>query len=291
MDDQTQKFLYAQTKEFYKRYASSFSQTRTFAWNGWKKLLPYFKEMQENKAISLPDINEIAYQRTEQFTEMQSLKLLDFGAGNLRFERFLYENGIAFEACCIDTCLDSAQDALENPPFNIFQNSATSSSIRLCQVDVMQLTPKNSDVRLPSYVQPADVAVAFGLFHHILSAQQRQTLLLSILTFLRPGGLAVLSFWQPHTDPKLFASMQKAIQCAKECYPQLAFGENDYVLGWQNNFEIFRAIHSFTTNEVNELIENVSKEIPVQILESFEADRANLYVVLQRRERPGARNA
>lgn len=81
MDNRTRQICIDETNRFYQKNAKSFSETRTSAWSGWKRLLPYIE------ALDSP------------------ISVFDMGCGNMRFEKFLDENNIQIEfITCIDNC-------------------------------------------------------------------------------------------------------------------------------------------------------------------------------------------
>lgn len=81
MDNRTRQICIDETNRFYQKNAKSFSDTRTSAWSGWKKLLPYIK------MLDTP------------------ISVFDMGCGNMRFEKFLCEQNLDIKsATCIDNC-------------------------------------------------------------------------------------------------------------------------------------------------------------------------------------------
>lgn len=81
MNSINQQICIDETTKFYSKNADSFSETRTSAWSGWNKLLPYINALKS--PISIQDI----------------------ACGNLRFEKFLIDNCIqTSEIQCLDNC-------------------------------------------------------------------------------------------------------------------------------------------------------------------------------------------
>ena len=106
---------------------------------------------------------------------------------------------------------------------------------------------------------------------------------------LKPGGVAIVSFWQFLNSPRIAAKAEKTTAHAYAA-ARLAPGaleENDYLLGWQHADDVFRYCHHFDEREIDRLVTSVSGEISE--IARFSADGKshdlNRYVVLRKNPR------
>lgn len=82
MDSETAQRLNALTSSFYRQVSASFSETRQQAWDGWSRVLETCRD------VCRP-----------------GMSVLDLGCGNLRFERFLIEQGCTpADVWAVDNC-------------------------------------------------------------------------------------------------------------------------------------------------------------------------------------------
>lgn len=181
------------------------------------------------------------------------LTVLDLACGNLRFERYLSTQVERLAAYCVDVILDMAQDV---PSW--------------CTLQQLDLTTHPERVQAPE----CDLCVSFGFMHHLPLFEQRQTLLRSLVEHTRPGGYAVVAFWQFANDPRQLAKAR----------PVPGGGANDYLLGWQGSFEVQRYCHHFPEEEIDDLVAGVASQ--AREVARFSADgksqRLNRYCVLAR---------
>ncbi len=138
---------------------------------------------------------------------------MDLGCGNCRFEKFLFENDINPEK--ID-CMDNLE----------FENSASCSDnvdrINKFQIDIID-SLLNDNLNLKSY----DVAVCFGVMHHVPSSELRTRLLKE----LSKSKIAIVSFWQFEKDERIFNKAQETTKVAQVKLGLQNLEENDYFLG------------------------------------------------------------
>lgn len=254
MEDQTITQLNNLTQEFYTQVSTSFSQTRQTQWQGWQQLAPYIQKQAE----------------TDDFT------LLDLGCGNGRFLTFVCESGLSnFTYVGTDTnqsLLREAQQVLTVHKLNG----------KLLELDIITaLTEKNLHQLLKvTETTNYDLIVSFGVLHHIPSAQLRIQLVKQLLELLKTQGIAIISLWRfndfaryqtKKLDPNQFGVSPDSLE------------PNDFLLGWKDRTDIARYCHSFTQEEVTQLLD----ELPAELVTSFTADGkeggANIYLVLQKK--------
>jgi SAM-dependent methyltransferase len=160
MTPETVQHLNALNRQFYETTATEFDATRSQAWQGWYRLLPY---------LTLP------------------LRVLDVGCGNGRFGVFLAEqlhptaemplhyHGIDNSAAL----LAFAQNALAKMPH---------LSTTLTAQDIIE------QPELPA--ETYDLVTLFGVIHHVPGADNRLKLMQRLAACVAPGGLLVFAAWR-----------------------------------------------------------------------------------------------
>ena len=253
MDTDTARKLNELTCAFYMRNASSFSQTRTRAWNGWA--------MCSEKLREAGAWEEIA-------------SVLDIGCGNLRFEAFLAEQlESSPELWAVDNC-----SAL----------LPRTHDIHYQELDIIgTLVEKESLAEIIDAPQ-CSLVCAFGLMHHVPGNSSRKALLESMVEKALPGAFIILSFWQFMKDARIARNAKDVTRDALERYPQLALDENDYLLGWQNSTEALRYCHNFNAVQIDELIASINgTAMPIARFEADgKSDDLNAYLILQKPRSP-----
>lgn len=258
MDDQLQQALVELNNSFYKTNALSFSATRASAWDGWQRVA----ELIKGNCLG------------------EALDVIDVGAGNMRFERYLIE---ALPAKHISFFMT------DNCPALVPTDLPQANSIYL-ERDVISALLAGTDPLID--VDPRDIACCFGLMHHIPGASERAALLKSLIAHVRTGGLAIVSLWRFMEVPALAAKAQTTLDVAAndEALPvtlraQLGSlaAQGDYLLGWQDS-GTYRYCHSFNDDDVTGLVDALSSE--AVLLERFRADgksgNANEYLVFKK---------
>jgi len=252
--------LNALNERFYQEVHESFSATRENAWPGWERALPY--------------LYDVAQQMSKP------LHVLDVACGNMRFEKFLYSAGLSceIEAHCLDSC-----EALAEP----------SLATRFTQLDIVQALIESPSSRMEDCFprRAYDLVACFGFFHHVPSFEARLSLLDCIIDSLRPGGVAIVSFWRFMSNERLAG---KAIRWHEMFCKQLAergfnvagLEEGDYLLGWQGRADVCRYCHHFESEEVSRYVSSVKDR--AELVDRYYADgrdgQSNEYLVLRRRD-------
>lgn len=176
--------------------------------------------------------------------------LLDLGCGNRRFTSFLNDNNI-------DCNVDNIDNFLWDE--------------KVQQVDIVKSLLEDT-LNLKEY----DVAVCFGLMHHIPGYELRKKLIKE----LSKSSIVIISFWQFMNNDKLAQKAISSTAAAKEKFSFINLEDNDFFLNWQDREDVFRYCHNFTNNEINEL----TLDCKLNILTSFNADGAsndlNKYLIL-----------
>ena len=254
--------LNALNARFYGRFGTSFSATRQAPWAGWLHLADLLEADGRIPGGSL-------------------LHLMDVGAGNCRFERFLVERFPSLQGDFL--LLDSA----EEPCCTEAQKFAVPTRfVRWDCVEELLAVDGN----LPA--ANADLTVAFGLAHHLPSAALRERFLRALVRATKPGGLVVVSFWQFLGDDGLAARAKESTAAAAPYLRALGINPEcleagDCILGWQGasfGEGAMRFCHHFDDNEIHRLVCAVDDEAGLRA--RFSADGRNgglnAYVVLER---------
>lgn len=246
MDMTTAHMLSDLTTSFYQQVGSSFSATRQAPWAGWQRVLDLARPMGG-----------------------EPLRVLDLACGNLRFERFLADQGITFVAHAVDNCDEMVRLGLEG-----IGSAAGSHQVTYHRADIVGLMFDGGLQGESPWPLGNDLCVSFGFMHHIALAEHRVQVMRFLVEAARPGGTIVVTFWQFARSQRLMA---KAV-------PVEGGDAGDYLLGWQQEEGVWRYCHSYTDEEIDDLVGacgNGARE-----LERFSADGRtddlNRYLILQR---------
>ena len=246
MDAKTANKCASLTSEFYKKVADSFSETRQNPWAGWERAL---------SSVDFP----------------KSFSLLDVACGNMRFEKFLAQRQVVPDiALCVDNCQKLISDTAPDTGFDVgfpceFKN-----------VDLLDTNSNFTDDRF-------DLIVCFGFFHHIPTTPARVAFLKKLISCLAPFSTLVLSFWQFMKDERIAKKAILTTARATNLF-DLALNENDYMLGWKNEADVFRYCHNFTDDEIDELVgEAGGVDVVDSYLEDGKNHDLNRYIVLRKR--------
>lgn len=306
------------TSDFYAREAASFSATRQAPWHGWERV---WKLITAHDAVQNPFPSHAARVPDDDTGDSGApLTILDLGCGNLRFERFLAERTNApLRVTALDNCPDLASPeigALSAAfPHSLRSSSAASKTkeedasgqganppektiVDLRALDIVEsLLDGTFADRLPR--NSHDLAVAFGLMHHLPTFALRARVLEGLLGSLRPGGFAVVSFWQFLNDPRLAAKAATVTAEGRAAHCLPTFHENDFLLGWQHAEGTYRFCHHTPEDEIDARLAAIREPsapstsgcappapLPFREIARFSADgklgNLNRYLILQR---------
>ena len=320
--------LNALTSDFYAREAASFSATRQAPWHGWEKaweLITAHDAVQgpfPSHAAVRDSLSSRAARIPDDYASnsKDSLAVLDLGCGNLRFERFLAgRTNAPLRVTALDNCPDLASPAI-GALSAAFPHSPSSSSaasktkggdasgqgtnlpekttVDLRALDIVEsLLDGTFADRLPR--NSCDLAVAFGLMHHLPTGALRARVLEGLLSSLRPGGFAIVSFWQFLNDARLAAKAAAATAEGRVAHGLPTFQENDFLLGWQHAEGVYRFCHHTPEKEIDALLAPIrnpsapsasscasTASLPLREVARFSADgkqgNLNRYLILQR---------
>ncbi len=243
MNKQTVKKLNQLNREFYQQTADEFSQSRSYFWSGWEKLLPY--------------INVLV-------ARDESLEVIDLGCGNGRFGQFLDDR---VKDCSVNYLgLDFNQQMLDKAEQRL---SSTNVNYQLNQIDLVDGLDSLSDNH--------NLIVAFGLFHHLPSFQFRQSLVKELLGNLTSQGVLVITFWQ-FADKKRFR--KKVIDPEKVGLNSEDLEKNDYILDWKRGARAYRYCHHLDEKEMQRMLSPLEVDVIDHYLADGKSDNLNRYLVL-----------
>ncbi len=263
--------LVGMTKDFYSACASSFSDTRQSAWQGWDGVLD---------VIGFPG---------PITADSDPYRIVDIGCGNLRFEKMLSGK---VTACGMDAridavCVDCTQGLLDEGLFQSADDLAQVDIDARC-IDVIDAIARDDSLAGKIDVEGANLAVCFAVMHHIPLPEWRCALLDSMVDMVAPKGYIALSFWQYSKDEKICEKARIATMRAEaDTGISLDTALGDHFLGWQDVNGCYRYCHDFSETDINELLACVSSNRDDLIeVSRFSADgrsgTLNRYVVLQR---------
>lgn len=242
MNKQTAEKLIALNKHFYQQVADSFSQTRSYSWKGWSRVV----ELIRAQALIQPAI-------------------IDLGCGNARFIQFAREQ-IPFSSYL---GVDSDSRLLE-----LAAAKFSAPEISFQKADI--ISDPDEILRLPAN---AGLVILSGVMHHVPGPEARLRLIQNALKLLGPKGLLVVTFWQfikaeqyqkKVLDPKL-AGIEPA---------ELEAG--DYLLDWKPVPGAYRYCHSFSDVEVSDLISALGVTKVAEYNADGPGGLLNKYVILER---------
>lgn len=310
---ETIRQLNALTSDFYVRETASFSATRQSPWHGWEEA---WKVVVKHASVSVTPGSTRA---DAAFSASEPLAVLDLGCGNLRLERFLAARVSApLRVAAFDNCpelavadIDVLRGASSYHPFtysDLRHADADAEMHRASYLEKITVDFQTLDLveslldgtfagRLPH--DSCDLAVAFGLVHHLPTAALRAQVLEGLLGSLKPGGFAIVSFWQFLNDPRLAAKAAATTVEGRAAHHLAAFQENDFLLGWQHTEGIYRFCHHTPEAEIDSLLTTIRESnasvaggrapaapLPFREVARFSADgkqgNLNRYLILQR---------
>ena len=259
MDNAEARMMSSLTSDFYRRVSSSFSETRRSAWQGWERAVDIVADVIK-----------------------PGMSVFDLGCGNLRFERFLADmleeqagkGGAAgaeadapHRAAGAEADAEMASGIAVAPP--LLHAYAVDNCAPLVGAeppdDRMRIERRIFDVAEALLDDDArafdelacapscDLAVAFGLMHHLPTPEQRARALALLVRHVRPGGYVVVSFWQFARNAKLLEKAKAATAEGRSALGLPPFDAGDYLLGWQHEQGVYRFCHHFEEYEIDEL--------------------------------------
>lgn len=206
MDTATIVYLNKLNRDFYAAVADDFDQTRSAAWPGWQRLLPY---------LTTP------------------LSVLDVGCGNARLALFLYDqlgnNQPTANSQQLTTLtyhgLDSSPNLLAHARQALMGKHGL--IFTLDQRDILENPPDTGEY---------DLVALLGVLHHIPGYEQRQQFMYQLAERVKPGGLLAFTAWR-------FYEYERFRERIVPWSPDILVETNDYLLDWRRGTFSLRYCH------------------------------------------------
>lgn len=223
---------------FYARACDSFSETRQSPWPGWERV---FQLAEQQFGLAAGNESGASAQSAD------ALRVLDLACGNLRFERALVQRyGTAsLDLCALDCC-----DAL----------LPEDSPIAYRHLDIVSELLEGNGLQALDDWPPFGLVCSFGFMHHVPGFENRLAFLQEMAKRSRRGSLVAVSFWRFMANEKLAAKAQETTAralklLAEEGLSQNDLEENDFLIGWQDEPDLFRYCHHFDEDELDRLVD------------------------------------
>jgi tRNA (uracil-5-)-methyltransferase TRM9 len=247
MDSGLVKKLNRLNRRFYRQAAPAFDASRQIPWPGWFKLLSQIRQ---------------------KYDHSTGLKLLDLGAGNGRFGKFLVEQGIT----------NLLYTAIEPEPYLL--EKATANLARLSGKKLLSLDLVEAGLNGALPENEFDLVVGFGLMHHLPGINTRAEILNQAITLTKPRGLIIFSFWR-FGDDQSFRDKIIPLNQLPQNLALKTYEPGDYFLDFNHSGHV-RYCHSFDETELKQ-IENLPQ---TKLANRFDADgksaRLNTYLILEK---------
>lgn len=239
--------------QFYRQVSASFSESRSYYWQGWNKLVPY--------------IQELANHYNNHVT------VLDIGCGNGRFGSFLAEQLPTVKIKYIG--VDNSSELLK-----IAQAQTLTKNIKseFTKIDIIEsLLDESLEKKLKSF--SPNFITSLGVLHHIPSFQLRQDFISQMSNSLSTPGYLAFTTWN-FLDTKRF--QKKIIDPEQvELDPQ-KLEKHDVILDWKRGETAYRYCHYTDQEELETLIENSGLDLASQFKADGKNGKLNTYTVLKR---------
>jgi SAM-dependent methyltransferase len=181
----------------------------------------------------------------------QNLDILDLGCGNARFLRFLLEKNKSI----------LSYQGYDNSSDFIQKNQSNYPNYSFIEKDII--------LNIDQISETFNTVVAFGITHHIPDSKFRGEWFKKAASRVKQEGVLILSFWNFET--------QKSTEKFTPRFYKIE--EQDYFLGWKNDFKKLRYCHFFTSEEITN-IERIFNDFV--LLNKFNLDK-NTYLILKRK--------
>lgn len=218
--------LLALNRDFYARFGSDFSETRSSARLNLKPLVPYLTD---------------------------GIKLLDLGCGNGRLAQAIDAAGYEIAYAGVD--LSPALVAIARSRGAKLKNvRATFREADLAMPDWIDAVGADT---------PFDVVVALAVLHHLPGLKLRRAVLDNIRLILNPGSVLVMSNWQFMHNERL---RKKIVPWNSIDVDADALEEGDALLDWKRGGVGYRYCHQLTIAEVEALAQASGFEVRAQFV-------------------------
>jgi tRNA (uracil-5-)-methyltransferase TRM9 len=240
-------------RQFYKQVATSFSESRSYYWQGWNKLVPY--------------IQELARHHRNRVT------VLDMGCGNGRFGSFLAEQLPNIKINYIGA--DNSKELLK-----IAQSQTLSKNIKsdFIKLDIVEsLLDESLEKKIQSF--SPHFVTALGVLHHIPSFKLRQEFISTLANVLPKSGYLAFTTWN-FLDTKRF--QKKIIDPQQVKVDSDKLEKHDVILDWKRGQTAHRYCHYTDREELKSLVNASRLEKASQFKADSKSGKLNTYTVLKK---------
>lgn len=240
-------------RKFYKQVAASFSESRSYYWQGWNKLVPYIQGLAKNND--------------------DQLTVLDIGCGNGRFGAFLAAQLPNIKIKYIG--IDNSQKLLDIAESQPLTKNIKSKFIKLDIIEELLQETFHKNIKRNS----PDFITALGVLHHIPSFKLRRDFIYQLAKTLRQPGYLAFTSWN-FMDTKRF--QKKMIEPEKVDLNPEKMKEHDVILDWKRGATAYRYCHYTDQNELELLVNNSGLEQASQFKADGKSGKLNTYTVLKK---------
>ena len=239
--------------QFYRQVSASFSESRSYYWQGWNKLVPY--------------IQELANHHDGQVT------VLDIGCGNGRFGSFLAEQLPAIKIKYIG--LDNSSELLKIAQAQSLSENITSKFVK---IDIIESLLDESLAGKLQALKPHFVT-ALGVLHHVTSYKLRQDFISQLANSLSSPGYLAFTTWN-FLDTKRF--QKKIIDPEQVKLDPEKLENHDVILDWKKGETAYRYCHYTDEEELEVLTQKSQLEQSSQFKADSKSGKLNTYTVLKK---------
>lgn len=237
---------------FYQTVTEPFSDSRSYYWQGWNKLVPYVQELTQNRT---------------------RIKILDIGCGNGRFGLFMREQ--IPEEYIQYVGVDNSSELIAIAKS---QYEATRMEPTFIKIDLVEcLLNDTLQQKLADY--HAHFISLLGVLHHIPSQELRQKLIADLGQILIRNGYLAFTTWNFMDSEQL---KKKIVTPHIVSVDQEELEPHDVILDWQRGKTAYRYCHYTDETERRELIAHSGLIEESQFTADGKTGRLNTYVVLKR---------
>ena len=238
--------------EFYQKVAVPFSNSRSYYWQGWNKLVPYVQELTK---------------------ERDRVRILDIGCGNGRLGLFLREQIPQEYIQYIG--VDNSEELITKAKEQYEPHRMEPTFITLDLVESLlkdELVEKLSEYR-------AHFISVLGVLHHIPSFELRQKLISDLGSLVVRDGYLAFTTWNFMESEKL---IKKIVPPTTVGVDPEELDPHDVILDWQRGLTAYRYCHYTDRMERELLIKNSGLEFKSEFTADGKVGTLNTYVVLQK---------
>ncbi|MBU2543301.1 class I SAM-dependent methyltransferase [Patescibacteria group bacterium] len=240
-------------QQFYQRVATSFSDSRSYYWQGWNKLVPYLKELSKDRR--------------------RHITVLDIGCGNGRFGSFLAQQLQEIKIKYIG--IDNSEELLK-----IAHSQSLSQNINFefIKLDIIEALLDGSLEKKLQSLSPHFI-MALGMVHHIPSFKLRQNFLSQLAHVLSQPGYLAFTTWN-FLDTKRF--QKKIVNPNQVNIDPQKLEKHDVILDWKRGETAYRYCHYADHEELQALVQTAQLEQVSQFKADSKSGKLNTYTILKK---------